>query len=54
MGAIQSTLFAIVYEKKRYLDSSANPINCLQALSNNMIVDFEKAQIAWCFLDWVL
>jgi hypothetical protein len=29
MGAIQSTLYAMVYEKKRNLDSSSNPINCL-------------------------
>ena len=33
MGAIQSALYALVYEKKRNLDSSPTPIDGLHVLS---------------------
>ena len=54
MGTIQSTLYAMVYEKKRKFDSSENPINCLHVLSVIMTVDFEKAQTApyFCGVLW--
>jgi len=32
MGPIRCTLYAMVYEKKRNLNSGANPINCLKAM----------------------